>query len=141
MVDRKDVKQVAVGAGLGVLLDIATQLPFEYDPAKWSGTWPYVTPVEGLPPVDDWIVAGVPIAAYLLARQTKAKQKTQNITLGAALYGGAMFLHHTWIRVTQALQTREILKAQATYPSGPKHGTPRENRIGAIKTSGNAVMI
>jgi len=53
--------------------------------------------VEPLPPVDDWIILGVPAVLYLAGRFAK-KASLKTFGLGGLIYAGPMIIHHMIVR-------------------------------------------
>lgn len=84
----------AVSTGL---LDGALEAIYELNPEKWGGKFPYIHTINPLPPLDDWIVLGVPLAVYG-AGKWKKKEELKDIGLGGLLYAIPMFIHHIIIR-------------------------------------------
>jgi hypothetical protein len=52
---------------------------------------------EPLPPLDDWVVLGIPAAVYLVGHFAK-KASVKNFGLGGLLYAGPMIIHHIIFR-------------------------------------------
>ena len=102
MVDSKQLKQLCVGALVNGVADGAVETYYNNNASALMNKFPFIRPIEVLPPVDDWFFVGVPAATYLIAKK-KGKENIKNASLGALLYGGAMFVHHTIIAVNSFL--------------------------------------
>jgi len=62
--------------------------------AKYS--WWYGKPIDTLPPIDDWVLdLGLPALLFLGSQLSplKYKETLKNMSIGAGLTGGAIFLH------------------------------------------------
>lgn len=94
------VAELAGGGAGTAVLDGVLQSIWAKDPDYWSGKFPYIGfPVfpDQLPPVDDWIVAGVPAVLALLGALAKNKDLLR-AGVGGSVYGGGVLLHHTIVR-------------------------------------------
>lgn len=107
VMEKKELKQIVAGAILNGVADGAVETVYNNNVPALTNTFPFIRPIEFLPPVDDWLIAGVPVACYLAAK-AKKKENIKNVALGAALYGGAMFIHHTIIAINSFLKEQGL---------------------------------
>lgn len=126
MVTSKDAKQIVGGAAVALLGHAALETPRYLAPELVQDNPLYTQPVEWLPPVEDLIASGVPIAAYLLTR--KKSQKIRNMALGGALYGAGMLVVGLFEYGMQTLRQQEwwppLTKVEVIggIPTGSKNG-------------------
>jgi len=92
----KTVAELLGGAGATAAFDGILQSVFLSNPDYWTGKFPFVG-IKELPPLDDWIVAGVPGLVALLGALTGNKDLFR-AGVGGGLYGGGMLLHHIIVR-------------------------------------------
>jgi len=95
--EKKDVLPLIGGTLTAGAIDGVLEMIYDSDPAKWSGTFPYIETINPFPPIDDWIVLGIPAVAYVIGHYKK-REDVKAFGLGGLLYAGAMFLHHAIIR-------------------------------------------
>jgi len=95
--EKKDVLPLLGGALTTGAIDGVLEMIFDSDPAKWSGKFPYIETINPLPPVDDWIVLGIPAVTYAIGHYKK-REDVKAFGLGGLLYAGGMFLHHIILR-------------------------------------------
>lgn len=88
------------GAGISGLTDAGLEgyyhLYVEGTPAE--GTFPWVSPLEPLPPYDDWAVLGLSAVTWLLGAWKN--EKVKEVGEGMMFYSVPMILHHTIVRAT-----------------------------------------
>jgi len=118
MVTKQDVEILFAGAAITAGIDGAIETVWASDTAKWSGKFPYVPTIDPLPPVDDWIVLGIPTAITLAGHFAK-KEKVRNFGLGGLLYAVPMFMHHIIIRSAAAAGLKFSSNRYATVPIAP----------------------
>ena len=97
MVTKQDVEILFAGAATTAAIDGILEMFPASNPQKWSGKFPYVPTIEPLPPVDDWIVLGIPAVTAAVGHFAK-KEKIRNFGLGGLIYAVPMFIHHIIIR-------------------------------------------
>ncbi len=102
MIEKKDVLPLLGGALTAGAIDGILQMIVDSNPAKWSGKFPYIETIDPLPPVDDWIVLGIPAVTYAIGHFAK-REKIKTFGLGGLLYAGGMFLHHIILRTRRRL--------------------------------------
>jgi hypothetical protein len=93
----KTFAELVGGAGATATLDGILQSVFLTNPDYWRTQFLYWEFMKELPPVDDWIVAGVPGFLALLGALTGNKDLFR-AGVGGGLYGGGMLLHHIIVR-------------------------------------------
>ena len=98
--------EMGVGLALTAVFDGALEVYWEHN--QLIDVFPFVRPIEFLPPVDQWIVLGIPAAAYAYTRK-KGSEKTKNAALGALIYGAGIFIHDTGIAIYNYLKKEGIL--------------------------------
>lgn len=92
--------ELVVGGGGTATFDGILQSIYLSNPDFWTEKFPFMGfPVfpENLPPVDDWITAGIPAVLALLGIAAKDKDLFR-VGLGGCFYGGGMLLHRTITR-------------------------------------------
>jgi len=101
-----DVRMMALGAVASGVIDGILEA---YHEAYIKGTpaegkvFPYVPTVEPLPPVDDWIVLGIPAAAALIGHAS-GNDAVKDFGVGGLLYAGPMIVHRVMIRSVWLMQ-------------------------------------
>jgi len=93
MVDKKTVKDIVLGAAVNGIADGAIEVFYNQTFPQYQNVFPFIRPLPYLPPIDDWLVAGIPGVAYAYTR--RKKREGNNMLLGAFLYGLGMFIHNT----------------------------------------------
>jgi len=88
-----NVKVAAVGAVSAALADAALEVNFENNPTYWRDRFPYLEPSLVLPPLDDWLVAGLSLFTLF--------DRTRDFGLGALLYSGPMLAGRTVVRAAR----------------------------------------
>lgn len=134
MVTSKDAKQIVGGAGLALLGHVALETPRYLAPELIQDNPLYSQPVEWLPPVEDLIASGVPMAAYLLTKTKaiKTSEKTKNMALGGALYGAGMLfmgLFEGGMRMLRQQEWWPPLHAETQIVGGMPTGSKDGNRV------------
>jgi hypothetical protein len=94
----KTFAELVGGAGATAAFDGILQSVFLSNPDYWNGKFPFLAFMKELPPLDDWIVAGVPGLVALLGALTGNKDLFR-AGVGGGLYGGGMLLHHIIVRI------------------------------------------
>ena len=94
-------KDILIGAAAQIIPKTISHLAFIVmrnqgvtDAELRANPW-YMEPVVGLPPVDDWVTClGIPAILYGASALTvKQKAMLKDMAKGAALTGGATFIH------------------------------------------------
>ena len=87
-----NLKHLMIGAGIAAVSHGVLEGYYNLNSQTMTGVFPYIgIPYIGkyVPPLDVWLVAGVPAAAYMLAKKGSALKTT---ALGATLVGGGIWL-------------------------------------------------
>ena len=114
------VQDALVGAIAMACIDEGLELPWELGNPDFSGRntkygqYLYAKPVLFLPPVDDMLVTGVPILAYLATEKGKT---ANNLALGAMLYGIGQFVKGVILSTERAI--RNVPQASARRAATP----------------------
>jgi hypothetical protein len=121
--ESKTVAEFMGGAGGTAALDGILQSVFMTNPDYWRGQFPFWEFMKELPPVDDWIVAGVPGFLALLGALTGNKDLFR-VAVGGGLYGGGMLLHHIIVRnlpgMMPPLSSPLVLQETLKFTTKPK---------------------
>jgi|GEM_PF-5950096 len=115
------VRDALIGAIAWACVDEVLELPWEAGlspdfagrQSKY-GQYLYAKPVLFLPPVDDMLVMGVPILAYLATEKGKT---ANNLALGAMLYGIGQFVKGVILSTERAI--RNVPQASARRAATP----------------------
>jgi len=96
--NKNEAIELVIGGIGGASFDIGMETVWASDKAYWTGKFPFI-PLLGdkIPPLDDWLVLGVPTIIALVAHKTN-HPTARNVALGGAIYGLGMLLRHTIIR-------------------------------------------
>jgi len=92
--------ELLVGSGVVATSDGVLESIYMSNPEYWTNKFPFVGfPIfpENLPPVDDWIAAGVGWFLTLLGALARDKELFR-VGLGGSLYGGGMLLQRIIVR-------------------------------------------
>jgi len=100
----------AIGTGV---IDAILEGIYQSNPEEWTGKFPYLPTIDPLPPLDDWIVLGIPATIYGIGRWRKNK-KIEAVGLGGLLYAGPMIIARTILRAI--LMTRGLAKQSLRIP-------------------------
>jgi hypothetical protein len=76
---------------------------------EYRDKFPFIAPIPQLPPVDDWIVVGIPAGIYAAGKFT-GSEMMKDIGEGGLLYSVAMFLKNILYRNVTATPTSAMIR-------------------------------
>jgi hypothetical protein len=107
-----------IGAGIAALSHGVLEGYYNLNSQTMTNVFPYIgIPYieKWVPPLDVWLVAGVPAAAYML---TKKDSPTKKAALGATIVGGGIWLAEFIARVMMGGRSQGWYSASSAYRNG-----------------------